>query len=156
MDGPASYLHERHTRAAAAGLCIVHTGVPVVPGKRRCQKCLDYAKDRREEAKEKQLCRYCRKVRAVTGICPKCREKVSQNRKTSLYGLTQEQYDKLYKSQDSRCGSCQKRRPLHIDHDHRTRAIRGLLCGQCNRALGLLGDDPVIIRRLATYIEVPL
>ena len=33
------------------------------------------------------------------------------------------------------CGAAPKTRRLHIDHDHRTDAIRGLLCHRCNQAL---------------------
>lgn len=42
---------------------------------------------------------------------------------------------------------------LHVDHDHQTMEVRGLLCGSCNRALGLLKDDKETLIRLATYLE---
>lgn len=53
------------------------------------------------------------------------------------------------------CAIC-KRRPntrLNIDHDHVTGDIRGLLCPNCNRAIGLFRDDPGIMRHAAEYIE---
>jgi len=40
----------------------------------------------------------------------------------------------------------------HIDHDHVTGQVRGLLCGKCNSAIGLLQDDPEIIRAAAKYV----
>lgn len=43
---------------------------------------------------------------------------------------------------------------LAVDHDHQTGAIRGFLCGHCNRALGLMADSPELLRKLADYIEV--
>jgi len=43
--------------------------------------------------------------------------------------------------------------PLHLDHDHATGAVRGWLCGPCNRALGLLQDSPERCRQLAAYME---
>jgi hypothetical protein len=40
-----------------------------------------------------------------------------------------------------------------FDHDHATGQFRGWLCDQCNRAIGLLGEDPQILRTLADYLE---
>jgi hypothetical protein len=42
---------------------------------------------------------------------------------------------------------------LNIDHCYVTKAVRGLLCGNCNRALGLAQDSPEILRNLALYVE---
>jgi len=49
--------------------------------------------------------------------------------------------------------SMRRNRRLHIDHDHQTGAIRGVLCGDCNNALGYIRDDPALLRALADYIE---
>ena len=42
---------------------------------------------------------------------------------------------------------------LSIDHDHASGQRRGMLCGHCNRALGLAGDDPELLRKMARYLE---
>jgi len=42
----------------------------------------------------------------------------------------------------------------HFDHDHDTGNFRGWLCGRCNRALGLLGDNPGILRKALAYLEL--
>ena len=42
---------------------------------------------------------------------------------------------------------------LAIDHDHRTQKFRGFLCSACNRALGIMADDPELLRALALYNE---
>jgi hypothetical protein len=45
------------------------------------------------------------------------------------------------------------RAAVHVDHDHVTGTVRGVLCFTCNAALGQLQDDPEIIRRAADYLE---
>ena len=41
---------------------------------------------------------------------------------------------------------------LCVDHHHFTNEVRGLLCQRCNRAIGLLGDDPTVIRSAINYL----
>src|SRR5690348_4757006 len=53
-------------------------------------------------------------------------------------GVTDEQYTAMLERQEGGCAICgspPKTRRLHVDHDHRTRRVRGLLCHRCNRAL---------------------
>mgnify|MGYP001576209901 CR=1 FL=1 len=42
---------------------------------------------------------------------------------------------------------------LHIDHNHTTGAVRGLLCTQCNVGVGMLKDSPAVLRAAANYLE---
>lgn len=72
----------------------------------------------------------------------------------NLYGLTIAEYDKMVKEQNHSCAICHRSTEgrLHVDHDHVTGAVRGLLCNRCNRSIGLLGDDPVVMRRAITYL----
>src|SRR6266568_1899224 len=78
------------------------------------------------------------------------------------YGLTSDQYQALYDQQQGCCAACGrpetvvkygKLSPLAVDHCHSTGAVRGLLCSACNRALGLLGEDPERIEALLRYIR---
>jgi hypothetical protein len=73
------------------------------------------------------------------------------------FGITPEQYDEMLAAQGGVCALC-GRQPrddisLHVDHDHRTGAIRKLLCFRCNNALGDLGDDPELLRAAAEYLD---
>ena len=73
------------------------------------------------------------------------------------FGLTLEQYDELLASQGGGCAICgdapEVNVSLHIDHDHDTGAVRGLLCLRCNNALGQLKEDPDLIRAAAAYLD---
>lgn len=74
----------------------------------------------------------------------------------SLYGLTLEEYDALLASQDGACAICKKKpttKMLAVDHDHNTNRVRGLLCSNCNQALGQFGDDPSLIQKAINYLE---
>ena len=58
--------------------------------------------------------------------------------------------------QGGKCWICQGDnglKALCIDHDHKTNNVRGLLCNLCNRAIGLLRDDPELIDKAAEYIR---
>ncbi|HEX2193006.1 MAG TPA: endonuclease VII domain-containing protein [Acidimicrobiales bacterium] len=73
------------------------------------------------------------------------------------FGITIAEYDAMLAAQGGVCAVC-KRPPtpgisLHVDHDHETGRIRGLLCFRCNNALGDLEDDPALLRAAARYLE---
>jgi hypothetical protein len=68
------------------------------------------------------------------------------------YGLTLEGYNDLVRSQGGRCAICGAASTLCVDHDHATGRVRGLLCHNCNRGIGLLGDDAARVGRAAEYL----
>lgn len=86
------------------------------------------------------------------------------------YGLTTEEWWRLFAAQDRRCAICGGAKRLHVDHDHRadpkkkTRrhllwslrgSVRGLLCWPCNRALQGFRDRAEDMRAAAVYIDNP-
>ena len=77
------------------------------------------------------------------------------NLRQNYRGFSSQDYETLLLKQGGACAVCgkQAKRHLHVDHDHATGAVRGLLCGDCNAALGHLHDSPEIIRRLLQYIS---
>lgn len=57
------------------------------------------------------------------------------------YGITAEQYNQMFATQDGVCAICgrpPKTKRLHVDHDHKTGKIRSLLCMMCNTKLGII------------------
>ena len=71
------------------------------------------------------------------------------------YGLTQNLFEGLVSAQLGHCAICGANEDLklHVDHDHNTKKVRGLLCGKCNKAIGLLNDSPDLLRAAADYLE---
>ena len=75
-------------------------------------------------------------------------------KKLRLYGLTQEEYDHLEALGCAACGALDSGKyRLSIDHDHETGMFRGLLCSNCNTALGLLGESLERVLALGVYLE---
>ena len=77
------------------------------------------------------------------------------------YGLDQTQLETMVAAQNGECANPGCTTPVasggsssHIDHDHKTGKIRGVLCQKCNQALGLLDEDKARIQGLVQYLEV--
>ena len=75
------------------------------------------------------------------------------------YGLSEDAYNALLEAQRFQCKICGKRysdklrKNLSVDHDHKTNNVRGLLCGNCNRLLGLCDENPVILLKAIHYLK---
>lgn len=108
--------------------------------------------------------------------CPACRPKLNgagkawyvvnkdkallnnkANKIRSRYGLTLAEYDELIKNAGEICPVCRckydKKRRKVIDHCHKTCKIRGVLCGICNSAIGLLNDDQKLLERAVKWLR---
>lgn len=82
---------------------------------------------------------------------------------TNKYGMTLGEQEHMLASQAGVCKICAQleiRRhkdgdavALHVDHDHETGLVRGMLCHKCNIGLGSFDDDPARLRAAADYIE---
>lgn len=70
------------------------------------------------------------------------------------YGIGIEDYERMLEAQNFRCAICQSlEERLHVDHDHVTGKVRGLLCNACNTGIGLLRDSKSILRSAIDYLE---
>jgi hypothetical protein len=91
---------------------------------------------------------------------PEYRERQRDNHLKRLYGLSAEEYDTFFREQGGVCAICKqesdttgKNSKLHVDHDHTTGKVRGLLCYRCNVAMGFLSEDTQRIYQILDYIS---
>lgn len=94
--------------------------------------------------------------RAYEKAHPEVATTASRKKVWRSYGLTPEDYQAMLERQGGLCAICfhtNGRKILSIDHDHRNGDVRGLLCDQCNWALGLLRDATPIIYNALEYLE---
>lgn len=81
-----------------------------------------------------------------------------KSRIKKFYDLTEDEYNILYLSQSGKCAICYKDmahidKSTHIDHDHNTGEVRGLLCHSCNTAIGLFMEDKSIMENAIKYLS---
>lgn len=69
------------------------------------------------------------------------------------YGLTLEQYSQMLVDQNHQCPICELEVKLVVDHNHDTGKVRGLLCGKCNKGLGIFADDTSRLTRAIVYLK---
>lgn len=87
------------------------------------------------------------------------RDKVRWQRLLLGYGLSQDAYMSMLKAQGEVCAICkqperaERFKFLAVDHDHRTKAVRGLLCHRCNAGLGNFYDRVELLREAANYLD---
>jgi len=75
---------------------------------------------------------------------------------TLLYGITLEEYNRMYSLQNGSCGICfNKTKKLYVDHCHSTGKVRKLLCNRCNVAVGFM-EDKNIVKAINDYLEETL
>lgn len=89
--------------------------------------------------------------RAAQRFCTICHR---HNRVKRVYGLSVEQWDFLVLREQGRCAVCWvAMEEPHIDHDHSSGEVRGLLCTMCNRGIGMFYDDPARLEAAAAYLR---
>ena len=81
-----------------------------------------------------------------------------RSRIKGTYGITEEDYSQMFIEQQGQCGICfssliYRDKATHIDHDHDTGEVRGLLCHGCNTAIGLLKEDIDVLASAINYLS---
>lgn len=92
----------------------------------------------------------------------KCKRLKRKSDLKKQYGLTIEDIKIMLKNQNYKCAICgreiflhgsSKELTAHVDHDHKTGKVRGLLCNACNTGIGLLKDSPLFLANALKYLE---
>lgn len=151
--------------AKATGLCGAHY--------QRSRKGTDLTVPIRQYETGERLCKVegCGKkrvARSASYCAPHLHAHTLPYHRLWRYGLTSEAYEALLVAQRARCAICGTDDPRDarvtlwtVDHDHACcpgprscgRCIRGLLCGPCNKGLGMFGDNPAVLESAAAYLR---
>lgn len=129
--------------------------------RKRCGKCFE----------TKLACDFHKQTAARDGLqnyCKPCQQVVNTSRDVFVmreqqrqrsYGVTPARYRALERAQFRSCVACKvpfgllEPWDVHVDHDHATGAVRGLLCRDCNKGLGLFHDKPAALMAAARYLR---
>lgn len=143
---------------------MVHLVVPRVCSKCQLPKTWFYKDSRRVSGLQAQ-CRDCqvdasRKRYQRKSHIDKAQviQRVKVSRDFRRYGLLDGQRDQLLQAQNHRCALCRSDSPgsthgWHVDHDHQTNQVRGILCAKCNMGLGILGDSINSLEKAVLYLK---
>lgn len=109
-------------------------------------------------------CRECKHKKAkeyYLDNTEKCK-KLARNRDLKKYDITLEEQEKMLRDQDNKCAICgkeiflfgsSKNLTAHVDHDHKTGKVRGLLCQECNTGLGKFMDNTDYLLSAVSYLK---
>jgi len=124
----------------------------------RCYKTKEFSefnKANKRKDGRREACRECEKeYRLSEEVQTRRYERDLKNK----YGLSIDNYNKMFEQQEGRCGICKRHqteliKKLVVDHCHDTGKVRGLLCDKCNRGVGFLGDNLEGIKSAVNYLE---
>jgi len=111
----------------------------------RCKRCAIDANVRRYKENKERLVKYQRDYDVKNAL------RIRVNKAMRLYGLSREDAEVLLAAES--CEICGNGGVLHIDHDHETGAVRGVLCLGCNTGLGNFKDSPELMTKGIQYLR---
>lgn len=122
-------------------------------GKGLCKKHYDLLPENKEKAKLREQIPHRKDQRKQARATPERKAYAKNWRLEKDYGITLELFQNLLVKQNNCCAicNCLLVKP-HLDHDHKTGKIRGLLCKPCNQGIGFLKDDVAILNSAINYL----
>ncbi len=106
-------------------------------------------------------CSKCKLIRTAIAV-KRYPERYRVYQRTSFlrrhYGIEPVEYGLLLAAQHYKCAICKSsnwggRGNPHVDHNHMTGKVRGLLCHRCNTGLGLFCDNSTVLRHAIIYLK---
>ena len=131
---------------------------------KKCSKCTIEKPLTEFHKRKNRACGY-------TSQCKSCRKKYTTKRTKNYmrnydlkksYGITLDDYNSMLSKQNGCCFICEthvddintgRKKNLCVDHCHKTNEVRGLLCDNCNRGIGLLRDSKELLKRAIKYLS---
>ena len=114
--------------------------------------------DRKYYARD--MCPPCYEVWRVYNLSPEAYLLWSLKKRATKFGVSVEWLSNRLRDIGWKCESCgvkmtlgKNKRGFHVDHNHETGRVRGLLCANCNIALGYMGDDADALLGLVDYLK---
>lgn len=151
--------------------------VSLAKTEKRCRTCREvkpltpefFPRDKNQPDGFQGWCKGC-KQKAQRAEYARNPEKYREKQMISKFGMTYADYDRMLEAQGGKCAICgstdsrgrghwtpksyhRSVEMLHIDHDYNTGEVRQLLCGSCNRGIGLFGDDIELLEKAAEYLR---
>jgi hypothetical protein len=133
----------------------------VCPQCKQTKEIKDFGKDCTTARGISSWCKLCKKAwrsahRKENPQTTKAKDFDSDLRRN--YGISAKEYGALFDSQGGKCACCSQdhtlfKRRLHVDHDHSTGQVRGLLCTECNPGLGYFQDSVERLEMAIKYLS---
>jgi len=127
-------------------------------GTRRCSRCgqvkplVDFPRHRSQPKDRGYHCKSCH-ARVTRANIKKNHGSGRAFQLKRRYDVDAVQVEWIILQQGGVCAICRTLKPVHVDHDHATRRVRGILCFNCNRGVAKFGDDSALLRSAIAYIE---
>ena len=126
-----------------------------------CTRGHDFSITRKTHPNGDTYCSECKRLRTEKSrkTHPERHSKYTwKSRIKRTYGISEEEYLNLYLDQDGKCAVCKeiielRGKQTHIDHDHETLEVRGLLCHGCNTAIGLFKENKETMKNAINYLS---
>lgn len=127
--------------------------------KYKSEYSLAYYHKHKEKRKAYNNLPHVKKKREIYGNSSKRKQMIKNGDLIRNFNITLDDYNKIFVDQEGCCAICKSHQSefklsLSVDHCHETGKIRGLLCGNCNMALGLLKDNILNLEEAIKYLSL--
>lgn len=86
-------------------------------------------------------------------VCIACTKIRAKKHRLKSYGISLEDWEKMYDAQGGLCAICRYNRARDVDHSHLTKKVRALLCNPCNQGIGLFDENVDRLHAAVRYLE---